>query len=105
MQDSLAHGQGYSHVIVQGQATAGSVGAVEAVLQVDPGLPDDVVCPHQIVVHHPDDQLRVQREGHGEFKHPGGQSAHGQSGGPQRSGGGVPSGTDSPKVGFSCLGM
>lgn len=45
--------------------------AVEAVLQVDPCLTNDVVRPHKVVVHHPDDQLCVHREGDGELKHPG----------------------------------
>lgn len=44
--------------------------AIEPVLQVYPRFADDVVCPQTIVVHHSDEELCVQWEGHGEFKHP-----------------------------------
>lgn len=44
--------------------------AIEPVLQVYPRFADDVVCPQTIVVHHSDEELCIQWEGHGEFKHP-----------------------------------
>lgn len=83
--------------------------AVESVLQVDPRLADDVVGPDEIVVHHRDDQLRLQRERHGEFQHPERRrETHRQLGGRpegvERVQGGR-TGTDSPNVGLSCLGM
>lgn len=44
--------------------------AVEPVLQVNPSLADDIVGSNEIMVHHRDDQLCLQWEGHGELKHP-----------------------------------
>ena len=38
------------HFILALQATDGSVFAVKAVLQVDPGLANEVVCPNHVMV-------------------------------------------------------
>jgi len=67
---ALVPSSGYRRVVVERQAAGGSVAAVESVLQVDPRLADDVVGPDDIVVQHHHDQLRLQREGHREFKDP-----------------------------------
>lgn len=44
--------------------------AVETVLQVHSCLANDVIRPHHVVVHHPDNQLCLHRKGQSEFKHP-----------------------------------
>lgn len=45
--------------------------AVEPVLQVNTCLANNIIRPHEIVVHHHDTQFCLQRERHREFKHPG----------------------------------
>lgn len=57
-------------VIVKGQTTSGSVVAVEPILKVNPRLTDDIIGPHEIVVHYSDNQLCFQWERYREFKHP-----------------------------------
>lgn len=103
---ALVPSSGYRRVVVERQAAGGSVAAVESVLQVDPRLADDVVGPDDIVVQHHHDQLRLQREGHREFKDPERRrETVGRADGLCGSGAGRQTGTDSPNVGLSCLGM
>lgn len=51
------------HLVLALQAADGSVLAVEAVLQVDPGLADEVVCPDHVVVIDQDGEQRLLWEG------------------------------------------
>lgn len=47
------------HLVLALQATDGSVSAVEAVLQVDPGLTNEVICPNHVMVIDKDGEQRL----------------------------------------------
>ena len=68
--DTTSWGQKGLRVVSGGEATSGSVSAVEAILEVDPRLPDEVIATKEVPVKYLSVQHGILRKCGFELKHP-----------------------------------